>query len=133
MKGIQSAFTGRLGQDPELKTSKHGNPWLSFSVAVDETSEEAITWVRVAVFGQLATDLHPDLKKATEVYVEGRLRLESWTGRDGRERSGLSVVGSRVEVLGKIGPDHHPRKPEPAPLKHHAFEGQGRTEQDLPF
>jgi single-strand DNA-binding protein len=67
-----------------------------------EASEEAATWVRVAVFGQLATELHPELKKGTEVYCEGRLRLDSWTGRDGRERSGLSVAGSRVEVLGEL-------------------------------
>jgi hypothetical protein len=62
MKGIQCAFTGKLGQDPELKTSKAGNPWVSFSVAIDEVSEETTTWVRVAVFGELATRLHPELK-----------------------------------------------------------------------
>ena len=105
MRGIQCAFTGKLGQDAELKTSKSGNPWLSFSVAVDEASEESTTWIRIAVFGELATRLHPELKKGTEVYCEGRLKLDSWTGRDGRERSGLSVAASRVEVLGGIGFD----------------------------
>ena len=35
---------------------------------------------QVAVFGQLATELHPMLKKGAEVYCEGRLRLDSWTG-----------------------------------------------------
>jgi single-stranded DNA-binding protein len=59
MRGIVCAFTGKCGQDPELKTSKAGKPWLSFHVAVDEASEEATTWIRVAVFGQLATELHP--------------------------------------------------------------------------
>jgi Single-strand binding protein family len=52
VKGIQCAFTGTLGQSPELRVSKTGKPWLSFSVAIDmEASEEATTWVRVAVFG----------------------------------------------------------------------------------
>jgi single-strand DNA-binding protein len=113
MKGIHCAFTGKCGQDAELKTSKSGKPWLSVSVAVDmEASEEATTWVRVAVFGQLATELHPELKKGTEVYCEGRLKLDSWTGRDGRDRSGLSVAASRVEVLGRIGFDPYQRKRE---------------------
>jgi hypothetical protein len=50
MRGIQCAFTGKCGQDAELKTSKSGKPWLSVSVAVDmEASEEATTWVRLAV------------------------------------------------------------------------------------
>jgi single-strand DNA-binding protein len=136
MRGIQCAFTGTLGQDAELKTSKSGKSWLSVSVAVDmEASEEATTWVRVAVFGQLATRLHPELRKGTEVYCEGRLKFDSWTGRDGRERSGLSVAGSRVEVLGRIGFDPHQRKPksEPPLVAQQEFEGQGRTEHDLPF
>jgi single-strand DNA-binding protein len=130
MKGIQCAFTGTLGQDAELKTSKSGKPWSSFSVAVDmEASEEATTWLRVAVFGALATRLYPELKKGTEVYCEGRLKLDSWTGRDGRERSGLRVAAAKVEVLGRIGYDPHPRRPKPEPHPG----GQGYAEQNLPF
>ena len=112
MKGIHCAFTGRLAQDTELKTSKAGKPWASFHVAVDmEASEEGTVWVRGAVFGELATRLHPELRKGAEVYCEGRLRLDTWTGKDGRERTGLSVAANRVEVLGKIGFDLHQRKP----------------------
>jgi single-strand DNA-binding protein len=77
MKGIVGAFTGKCGQDAELKTSKAGKPWLSFSVAADDDGErEATTWVRVVVFGEMATQLHPALRKGAEVYVEGKLRLE---------------------------------------------------------
>ena len=134
MRGIQAAFTGKVGRDAELKTSKHGKPWLSFSVAVDETSEEATTWVRVAVFGELATRLHPELKKGTEVYCEGRLKLESWTGKDGRERTGLSVAAAKVEVLGRIGFDSRSCKPEEPRGEHPELEGHGRSErEDLPF
>jgi single-strand DNA-binding protein len=128
MKGIQCAFTGKIGQGPELKTSKAGNPWLSLHVAIDAEGEaEGTTWARVVVFGGLATELHPALRKGTEVYVEGKLRLESWTGKDGRERSGLSVAGSRVEVLGRIGFDPHPRGSTDPPV------AQPEFEQDLPF
>jgi single-stranded DNA-binding protein len=87
VRGIQCAFTGKVGRDrdAELKTSKSGKPWLSFSVAVDEASGEAITWIRGVMFGEWATELYPQLKRSTEVYCEGRLKLESWTGRDGRD------------------------------------------------
>jgi single-stranded DNA-binding protein len=71
--------------------------------------------------------------KGTEVYCEGRLRLESWTGRDGRERTGLSVTASRVDVLGRIGVDSQSRKPEEARGAQPELEGHGRAEQDLPF
>jgi single stranded DNA-binding protein len=137
MKGIQCAFTGKCGQDAELKTSKAGKPWLSFSVAIDAEGEaEGATWARVVVFGGLATERQPALRKSAEVYVEGKLRLESWTGKDGRGRSGLSVAASRVEVLGRIGFDPHQRKPKPEPssVAQPEFEGQGRgSMEDLPF
>lgn len=134
MRGIQAAFTGKLDQDAELKTSKAGRPWASFSVAADDDAErESTTWVRVVVFGEMATRLYPELKKGTEVYCEGRLRLESWTGRDGRERTGLSVTANRVDVLGRIGVDSQSRKPEEPRGAQPEFEGHGRAEQDLPF
>jgi single-strand DNA-binding protein len=133
MKGIQCAFTGKCGQDAELKTSKSGKPWLSVSVAIDEASEEATTWARVVVFREMATRLYPELKKGTEVYCEGRLKLDSWTGRDGRERSGLSVGASRVEVLGRIGVDSQSRKPEEPRGAQPELGGHSRAEEDLPF
>jgi single-strand DNA-binding protein len=133
VKGIQAAFTGKCGQDPSLHTSKAGKPWLSLHVAIDGASEEATTWVRVAVFGEMATRLHPELKKGAEVYVEGKLRLEAWTGKDGKERTGLSVAASRVEVLGRIGFDSQSRKPEEARGAQPELGGHGRAEEDLPF
>jgi single-stranded DNA-binding protein len=83
--------------------AKNGTPWVSFSVAVDEASEEATTWIRVVMFGEWATELYSELKRSTEVYCEGRLRLESWVGRDGRERSGLSVAVAKLVGLGELG------------------------------
>ena len=136
MRGIQCAFTGKLGQDAELKTSKAGKPWLALHVAVDGASEEATTWIRVVMFGEWATELHPALKKGAEVYVEGKLRLESWVGRDSRERSGLSVTVAKLVVLGRVGFDPYLQKPKekPPPVDHPELEGHGLSRrEDLPF
>ena len=56
-----SAFTGTCGQDAELKTSKSGKPWTSFSVAIDEASEEATTWARVAVLANWLLGVTPEV------------------------------------------------------------------------
>jgi Single-strand binding protein family len=135
VRGIQTAFTGRVGRDAELKTSKAGKPWVSFSVAVDEASEGVITWIRGVMFGEWATELYPQLRRNTEVYCEGRLKFESWVGRDGKDRSGLSATVTKLVVLGRIGFDPHPRGPTEAhpPVKQPELEGHGRTGQDLPF
>ena len=100
MKGIHCALQGRLGQDMELRTSAAGKDWCRLSVSVGEG--DAVTWVSVAVFEEKARAL-AGLAKGIEVYVEGRLSLNAWTGRDGAERTGLSVSAWRIEVLGRIG------------------------------
>lgn len=97
---IECAFTGRVGQEPALRTSKTGQPWLAVSVAVG--SGDDIQWLQVAVFGDPAAELATRLTKGTRVYVEGRLRLNKWT-KDGREHAGLSVAATLVQPLGQIG------------------------------
>jgi single-strand DNA-binding protein len=105
MRGIHAAFEGRLGRDAELRATKQGKPWLSFSLAVDTEGEEdaLTTWVRVAYFGEDAESLSGRLQRGVEVYCEGRLKLDTWTAKDGLKRTGLSVVAWKVVPLGQIG------------------------------
>jgi single-strand DNA-binding protein len=106
MRGIHAAFEGRLGKEAELRATKQGKPWLSFSLAVDTKGEDdtlITTWVRIAYFGEDAESLVGRLQRGAEVYCEGRLRLDTWTAKDGVRRSGLSVVAWKVVPLGQIG------------------------------
>ena len=113
MKGIHCALQGRLGEDVELRNSAAGKDWCRLSVGVGEGDD--LTWVSVAVFEEKARAL-AGLKKGSEVYIEGRLSLDTWTGKDGQQRTGLSVSAWRVEVLGRIG------KSRPAKAPQHAEE-----------
>jgi single-strand DNA-binding protein len=105
MNGISAAFTGRLGKDAELRTTKAGSSWASFPVCVDndKDNEAGSTWVRVALFGTSVSDLAPRLTKGVEVYTEGRLTLRPWVDAEGKERSGLSLATGLVQVMGQIG------------------------------
>jgi single-strand DNA-binding protein len=97
---IESAFIGRVGAEPELRTSGAGKPWARFTVAVG--NDDDTQWVQVAVFGETAEHLASSLHKGDRVYVEGRLKLNRWE-KDGAERSGLSVAAWKAEKLGAIG------------------------------
>jgi single stranded DNA-binding protein len=98
---IETAFIGRLGQDPELKTSAAGKTWTRLNLAVG-LGEDA-QWVSVATFGKVAERLCATLHKGDKLYVEGILRLTEWTGRDGEKRTGLSVAAWKADKLGAIG------------------------------
>jgi len=105
MDGITCAFTGRLAKDAELRYTKDGTPLVNVSVAVDDSKagEGETTWVRVGRFGDDSEDLRSRLVKGTQVYVEGRLKPNTWTAVDGTPRSGLNVTAWRLEVHGQIG------------------------------
>ena len=109
MDGLQACAIVRLSQDPELRYSREGKPFLTLNGAVADSKavEGQPTWLRVIVFGDLAETLgqrEPPLLKGVECYVEGRLKLERWTAKDtGEQRSGLSLAAWRCEILGAIG------------------------------
>jgi single stranded DNA-binding protein len=119
--GIICAFTGRLARDAELKRVRGGElPLLSFTCAVEQQGEgQHTTWCRVAVFGPPGEALAGQLEKGDWVYVEGRLTLEQFTGRDGKPKAVLNVVASLVQPLGQIG-RRRPREAKPRPEPTHA-------------
>jgi single-stranded DNA-binding protein len=98
---IECAFAGRIGQEPVLKESKAGKPWLAFSVAVGDGDD--LQWIQVAAFGAKAEELVGSLAKSSRVYVEGRLKLNTWLGKDGSQQAGLKVAAWLVQPLGQIG------------------------------
>lgn len=100
MSAIECAFEGRVGQPPTLRTSQAGKPWCSLSVAVG--ADDAVQWLTVSVFGSSAESVAA-LAKGTRVYVEGRLKLDTWTDREGQSRTGLKVAATLVQPLGQIG------------------------------
>src|SRR5205823_6564278 len=107
MNGLHVAFIGRVGTEPELKYTQVGKAVVNFSVAVVENRSGGdgaeVTWIRVSCWEDLAEQLSEHLRKGGECYIEGRLKLSTWTGHDGEQRSSLNVSAWRCEVLGKIG------------------------------
>src|SRR5262245_22506447 len=113
ISGIEACFIARVGSDVDVRTSQAGKLWASFRACVgDGKDAEAQQWVQIAVFGDKANSLA--IAKGDRVYVEGRLKLESWTGKDGVERQGLKVAAWKVERLGEIG-KNKPGKPDDVP------------------
>src|SRR5262249_21330223 len=97
---IDCAFFGFLAADAETKVSKAGKTWVRLRVGVGK--DDDLQWVSVAAFGQ-AAEVAAKLKKGDRVYVEGSIKLDTWTGNDGTERHGLSVASSKIDGTNNIG------------------------------
>ena len=86
--------------------------------------------MKVAYFGEDAELLVGRLQKGAEMYCEGRLRLDTWTAKDGLKRSGLSVVAWKVVPLGQIGR----KRPEASHKRgSRASAGHVLTDDAIPF
>jgi single-strand DNA-binding protein len=123
MRGIETAFWGTLGRDPELKTSRAGKPYCAMNLAVTtgttEDARDITTWVRATAFGQTAEKI-ATAKKGDRVYVEGTLTLTEWQAQDGQARHGLNVAAWKAEKVAAIGKNREKRerdRPEGVPVE----------------
>src|SRR5260221_13225225 len=100
-------LVGNLGRDPELRYTAQGTPVCSFSLATnerrkDKTGEmqDQTTWFRVTLWGRQAETASQYLTRGRPVYIEGRLRVEEWTDRDGKPRHTLEVHATDMQFIG---------------------------------
>lgn len=102
---------GNLTRDPEIKYTKKGSAVAELSLALNRSwldeagqKKEEVTYVEVTFFGRTAEVAGEYLKKGRQVYVEGRLALESWEDKDtGKKRTKLKVIGETLRLLGSGG------------------------------
>jgi single-strand DNA-binding protein len=97
---------GNLGRDPELRYTPQGTAVCHFTMASNERrrdkageQQDITTWFKVTVWGRQAETVSKYLSKGRSVYVEGRLHVEDWTDRDGKQRYTLEVNASDVQFL----------------------------------
>jgi len=100
-------LVGNLGRDPELRYTPQGTPVCTFSLATndrrkDKTGEmqDQTTWFRVTLWNRQAETASQYLQKGRPVYIEGRLRVEEYTDRDGKQRHSLEVTATDMQFIG---------------------------------
>jgi single-strand DNA-binding protein len=113
-------FRGRLGNDPQLRTTQTGEPVANFNLAIDQGYGERKTtaWVRVVVWGKQAEACSQHLGKGDLVEVHSqRFQVSVWTAQDNSPQGQLEVTARRVDfILTKRG------QPQDT-----------STEEDMPF
>lgn len=100
-------LVGNLGRDPELRYTPQGDAVCSFSMATNERKkdksgefQDVTTWFKVTLWRNQAENAAKYLSKGRQVYIEGRLGVEEWTDRDGKERYTLAVTATDMQFIG---------------------------------
>lgn len=100
-------IVGNLGRDPELRYTPQGDAVCNISVATSEKRrdksgdwQDLTTWFRITLWRKQAETASKYLTKGSPVYVEGRLRIEEWSDRDGKNRYTLEVNATDLHLIG---------------------------------
>lgn len=98
---------GNLGSDPEIRYLEGGSSVARFNIATSESYTnkmgervEQTEWHRIELWDRLAQIAEKYLKKGNSVYIEGRIRSESWTDKEGQQRTGITIRANNMTLLG---------------------------------
>jgi single-strand DNA-binding protein len=104
-------LVGRLGKDPEIRSTPGGNTVAKFTVATDEKftdrsgeKQERTEWHNIAAWGKLGEICGQYLRKGKLVYIEGSIRTESWDDKEsGQKKYRTEIVANTMKMLDRRG------------------------------
>lgn len=101
---------GNLTRDPQLSYLPSQTPVVEVGLAVnrrwrgqDGEQREDTCFVDCRAYGRQAEVLNQYMSKGEPIFVEGRLDLDTWEGKDGQKRSKHRVTIERFQMLGSLG------------------------------
>ena len=111
-------FSGRIGNDIELKYTPKGTPVVRLVVAVDrrykdETDQwQTVTsWIDCVAWNKWAEFAANQAHKGSAVIIEGRIETRNWTDQNNQNRKAVEVI---VDVMHTL--EWRPREEGSAPV-----------------
>ena len=110
MSSVNKAIlVGRLGKDPEVKATPNGNTVAKFSLATDEkftdrdgNKQERTEWHNIVAWGKLGEICGQYLRKGKLVYIEGKIRTDSWEDKETKQkRYRTEIIADTMRMLDK--------------------------------
>jgi single-strand DNA-binding protein len=103
----QVILIGNLGKDPELRYTSGSQAVASMRVATSRSwtdkqtgqRKEEVEWFDVEVWGKQAESCGEYLKKGRLVFVQGRMKTDTWEDKDGQKHWRTKVVADFVRFL----------------------------------
>jgi len=108
-------LVGRLGKDPEVRSTGGGQAVANVSVATDEsyTDREGVKqkkteWHNIVIWGKAVESfVQPYLHKGDMVYIEGKLQTRSWE-KDGEKKYTTEINVTDIKGLVTARTDDKP-------------------------
>lgn len=101
-------LSGTLTRDPEVKHTPKGTAVAQVGLAINRVWKndagekiEETTFIDCEAWGRTAEVIGEYTKKGHTIFIEGRLKLDQFTTKEGEKRSKLKVVVERMHFVSK--------------------------------
>lgn len=101
---------GNLTRDIEIRHTAGNQAVANMSMAInrrwrsaDGQDREEVTFVDCEAWGKTAETLAKYLQKGRPVFIEGRLKLDTWEDKEGKKQSKLRVVVDGFQFVDSKG------------------------------
>jgi single-strand DNA-binding protein len=109
-------LVGRLGKDPEMRSTPGGSTVAKFTVATDEKftdrageKQERTEWHNIVAWGKLGEICGQYLRKGKLVYIEGSIRTDSWDDKEsGQKKYRTEIIANTMKMLDRRGDEGGP-------------------------
>jgi single-strand DNA-binding protein len=110
----KAILVGRLGKDPEIRSTPSGTSVAKFSIATDDRytdkngeKQERTEWHNITAWGKLAEICGQYLRKGKLVYIEGSIRTDSWDDKEtGQKKYRTEIVANQMQMLDRKGDEN---------------------------
>jgi len=145
MAGVNKVIlVGNLGQDPEVRHLEGDKVVANLSLATTESYKDRTgqrvdntEWHDLELWDGLARVAEQYLKKGSQIYVEGRIKTDTWQDEQGNNRKKVRIRVNSMIMLGSRGGDHSggsnqnmTQSSSPASMPSSAMD---QEDDDLPF
>lgn len=132
---------GRLGKDPEVKYLDNNRAVANFTLATNEVfldksgnKVEQTDWHNIEMWDALAKNAEKVLKKGRTVFIEGKIKNDTWVDKEGNKRTTMRIRALQFQVVSSPSPNNNEHTNSD---KHDHTHDNGNTHDDtdtgLPF
>ena len=137
---------GNLTREPELRATPSGTAVCQFGLAVNRIynnpngeRQDETTFVDVEAWGRQAETISKYVTKGNPLFIEGRLKLDTWENKEGEKRSKMKVVLENMQLISQRGEGGGYSQSDSAPPARESSPASGSAnksediEEDVPF
>jgi len=104
---------GRLGKDPEVKYLENNRAVANFTLATNEVfldksgnKVEQTDWHNIEMWDALAKNAEKVLKKGRTVFIEGKIKNDTWVDKEGNKRTTMRIRALQFQVVSSPSPNN---------------------------